>query len=56
MASSDESEIINLLECPSCQQPMAPPIFLCEDGHNVCTRYVNAHTVRDSFLCLALKT
>jgi len=38
MASSDESKIINLLECPSCQQTMAPPIFLCESGHNVCTR------------------
>ena len=56
MASSDESKIINLLECPSCQQTMAPPIFLCESGHNVCTRYVNAHTVCDSFSSLALKT
>ena len=55
MASSDESNIINLLECPSCLQTMTPPIFLCETGHNVCTRYVNAHTVLD-YLCLALKT
>ncbi|GFG28436.1 hypothetical protein Cfor_12641 [Coptotermes formosanus] len=38
MASSDESEIINLLECPSCHQTMVPPIFLCQDGHNVCSR------------------
>jgi len=56
MASSEESKIINLLECPSCQQTMAPPIFLCEAGHNVCTRYVNVHTVHDSFSSLALNT
>jgi hypothetical protein len=38
MASADGHRVINLLECPVCHQTMAPPIFLCEAGHNVCSR------------------
>ncbi|KDR23538.1 E3 ubiquitin-protein ligase sina-like isoform X2 [Zootermopsis nevadensis] len=38
MASPDGRNLINLLECPSCHQTMALPIFLCEAGHNVCYR------------------
>ncbi|PSN51458.1 hypothetical protein C0J52_00726 [Blattella germanica] len=29
--------VINLLECPLCRKGMPPPIYLCENGHTVCS-------------------
>ncbi|KDR14083.1 E3 ubiquitin-protein ligase sina-like isoform X2 [Zootermopsis nevadensis] len=29
-------ELLSAMECPVCMEYMAPPIFLCENGHSIC--------------------
>jgi hypothetical protein len=30
-------DLLNALECPVCMEYMTPPIFLCENGHSICS-------------------
>jgi E3 ubiquitin-protein ligase SIAH1 len=36
VADGLSEDILSALECPVCMEYMAPPIFLCQNGHNVC--------------------
>lgn len=35
-AEDPGEDILGALECPVCMEYMAPPIFLCENGHSIC--------------------